>query len=58
MGLKQGLEQGLQQGLEQGEWQAKTKMVLNAHQMGLPIQIIGTLAGLSEAEVLSILQRD
>ncbi len=56
-GLEQGLQQGIEKGLEQGEWQAKTKMVLNAHQMGLPLPTISTLTGLGEDDVLSILQQ-
>ena len=47
---------GLQQGLQQGEVNAKTKMVLNAHQMGLPISTIIELTGLSEDEIALILQ--
>ncbi len=48
---------GLQQGIEQGEWNAKTQMALNAHQIGLPIPTISQLTGLSEEEILSILQK-
>ena len=47
---------GLQQGLQQGEFNAKTKMVLNAHQIGLPISTISELTGLSEDEITLILQ--
>lgn len=47
---------GLQQGLQQGEVNATTKMVLNAHQMGLPISTIIELTGLSEDEIALILQ--
>jgi len=56
-GLERGLEQGIEQGLEKGEWNAKTKMVLNAHQLGLPAQTISQITGLSEDDVLSILQK-
>jgi predicted transposase/invertase (TIGR01784 family) len=49
---------GLKQGLEQGEWNAKTKMVLNAAQMGLPVSTISQLTGLDEKKVLSILQKN
>jgi predicted transposase/invertase (TIGR01784 family) len=55
-GLQQGLEQGLEQGLQQGEVNAKTKMVLNAHQIGLPIRTISELTGLREDEIALILQ--
>ena len=47
---------GLQQGLQQGEVNAKTKMVLNAHQIGLPISTISELTGLSEESIALILQ--
>ncbi len=47
---------GLQQGLQQGEVNATTKMVLNAHQIGLPISTISELTGLSEDEITLILQ--
>lgn len=57
LATKMGLQQGLEQGLEQGEWNAKITMVLNAHQIGLPIQTISTLTGLGEDEILSILKR-
>lgn len=56
MGLQQGLEQGLKQGLEKGALSEKTKIVLNAHQMGLPVQTISQLTGLDEDKILSILQ--
>lgn len=48
---------GLQQGLEQGACNAKITIVLNAHQMGLPVQTIIKLTGLDEDEILSILQK-
>lgn len=56
-GIEQGIEQGMRQGLEQGEWQAKTKVVLNAHQMGLSTPMISNLTGFDENEILSILQK-
>lgn len=48
---------GLKQGIEQGEWSAKTTMVLNAHQLGLSLQTIRQLTGLSEDEIVSILPK-
>jgi len=54
--LEQGLELGLEQGLQQGEFNATTKMVLNAHHIGLPIPTIIELTGLSEDEIALILQ--
>jgi len=53
-GLKQGLEEGLEQGLEQGEWNAKVTMILNAHQLGLPIQTISELTGIDEDKILLV----
>ncbi len=47
---------GLQQGLQQGEVNATTKMVLNAHQIDLPIRTISELTGLSADEIALILQ--
>ena len=54
---KSSIELATKTGLEQGEWNAKTKMVLNADQLGLPVQTISQLTGLGEDEVLSILQK-
>ena len=54
--MQQGLEQGLEQGLQQGEVNATTKMVLNAHQIGLPIRTIIDLTGLREDEIAMIVQ--
>ena len=56
LATKTGLQQGLEQGLQQGEFNAKTKMVLNAHQIGLPIRTISELTGLREDEIALILQ--
>jgi predicted transposase/invertase (TIGR01784 family) len=53
---KTGLQQGLEQGLEQGALSEKTKIVLNAHQMGLPVQTISQLTGLDEDKIVLILQ--
>jgi predicted transposase/invertase (TIGR01784 family) len=55
-GLEQGLEQGLQQGLEQGEWDTKIKMIINAHQMGLPLQTISELTSFDEDKIMSVLR--
>lgn len=52
---KAGLLQGLQQGLEQGESNAKVKVVLNAHHLGLPMQTISQLTGLDEKSIRIIL---
>lgn len=55
-GLQQGLQQGLEQGLIQGESDAKIKMVLNAHKMGLPLQTISELTDLDEDKIKLILK--
>ncbi|MFZ2406982.1 MAG: transposase, partial [Methylobacter sp.] len=55
-GLQQGLQQGLEQGFMQGESDAKIKMVLNAHKMGLPMQTISELTGLDEDGIMLILR--
>jgi len=57
-GLKQGLEQGLEKGLEQGEWNAKVTMIINAHQLGLPIQTISELTGVDEDNISAIVQNN
>jgi len=55
-GLEEGLEQGLEKGLEQGEWNAKVTMIINAHQLGLPMQTISELTGVDEDKILSAVQ--
>jgi len=56
-GLEQGLEQGIEKGLEQGEWNAKVTMILNAHQLGLPMQTISELTGIDEDKILAVVQK-
>ncbi|MGZ8158610.1 MAG: hypothetical protein ACXWT1_01760 [Methylobacter sp.] len=51
-----GLQQDLEQGFMQGESDAKIKMVLNAHKMGLPMQTISELTGLDEDGIMLILR--
>jgi len=55
-GLKQGLEQGIEKGLEQGEWNAKVAMIINAHQLGLPMQTISELTGVDEDKISAVVQ--
>ncbi len=52
---KTGMQRGLEQGLIQGESAAKTKMVLNAFKIGLPIQTISELTDLDEDKIRFIL---
>jgi len=47
---------GLEEGLEQGEWNAKGTMILNAHQLGLPVQTICELMGVDEDKILAVVQ--
>jgi len=56
LATKTGLKQGLEEGLEQGEWNAKVTMILNAHQLGLPIQTISELTGVDEDKILAVVQ--
>ena len=44
----------LKQGLEQGEWNAKVTMIINAHQLGLPMQTISELTGVDEDKILAV----
>ena len=56
-GREQGREQGLEEGLEQGELKEKQKIIENAHKMGLPMQTIIALTGLTEEKIKSLLPR-
>ena len=47
---------GLKQGLEQGEWNAKVKLIMNAHQISLPMQTISELTGLDEDTIMAVLR--
>ncbi len=58
LATKTGLKQGLEQGLEQGEWNAKVTMIINAHQLGLPIQTISELTGVDEDKILAVVQNN
>ena len=53
-GLAQGLSQGLAQGLGKGEERAKEVVVRNAVKMGLSIDAIAQLTGLSEKEIREV----
>lgn len=54
---KSSIEFATKTGLRQGALNEKTKIVLNAHEMGLPVQTIIQLTGLGEDEISSILQK-
>ena len=47
---------GLKQGIEQGEWNAKVKIIINAHQLGLPTKTISELTGVDEDKILAVVQ--
>jgi len=55
-GIEKGLEQGIEKGLEQGEWNAKIAMIINAHQLGLPMQTISELTGVDEDKISAVVQ--
>ena len=56
-GRELGLEEGLQQGLEQGEAKAKRLLACNMLAKGLDPSLISEISGLSEEEVLALVQR-
>ena len=57
-GFDQGVEKGIEQGIKAGSLQTKTQIVLNAHKAGLTTPLIASIAGLSEADVNSIIQNN
>ena len=48
------IDSGLEKGLEQGEWNTKVTMILNTHQLGLPIQTISELTDVDEDKILAV----
>ncbi|MFZ4626217.1 MAG: Rpn family recombination-promoting nuclease/putative transposase, partial [Rhodoferax sp.] len=55
-GEQAGLAKGIEQGIEQGRLSERSAVIRNAHQSGLPPKLIASLVGLSEAELLAVLQ--
>ncbi|MFZ3401660.1 Rpn family recombination-promoting nuclease/putative transposase, partial [Vibrio harveyi] len=54
-GLKQGLKQGLEQGLEQGQQEAKLTIAKKMLAAGLDKSLISETTGLSEKELLALI---
>lgn len=56
--LAEGIfERGFKEGLRQGIQRSKCEIVLNAYEEGLSISLIAKITGLSEEEVLQIIER-
>ncbi|MBV5297218.1 MAG: PD-(D/E)XK nuclease family transposase [Rhodoferax sp.] len=55
-GEQAGLAKGIEQGIEQGRLAERHAVIRKAHQSGLPPQLIASLVGLSEAELIAQLQ--
>lgn len=56
--LAEGIfERGFKEGLRQGIQRSKCEIVLNAYEEGLSISLIAKTTGLSEEEVLQIIER-
>ena len=55
-GEQEGLSKGLEQGIEQGRQAERTAVICKAHQSGLSPQVIASLVGLSEAELITQLR--
>ena len=55
-GLQQGIQQGLRQGMQQGEANAKRLLVQNMLAKGLETSMVAEISGLTEAEVLKMVQ--
>lgn len=56
LGLKEGLKEGLEQGLEQGSKKSKLDVARNLVQMDLEVNQIISATGLSEKEVMKLIQ--
>ena len=53
-GIQEGRQQGLQQGLQQGQQQSKLEIARNALAMGLSVEQITQLTGLTKEEIEKI----
>ena len=51
-GWLQGREEGIEEGIEKGSYKAKLETAKRAQAMGLPIETIKEITGLSDAEIL------
>lgn len=56
-GEKAGVQQGIEQGLQQGETNTKRLLACNMLAKGLDPSLISEISGLSEEEVLALVQR-
>jgi predicted transposase/invertase (TIGR01784 family) len=54
-GLHKGIEKGEAIGLERGRTEEKINLITNSYQAGLPIETISTITGLSQNEIIQIL---
>ena len=54
IGIQMGMEQGIQQGLEQGRAVEKRLLARNMLAKGLVPDLVAEISGLTEAEVLSL----
>jgi predicted transposase/invertase (TIGR01784 family) len=53
---KEGLEEGRAEGLAEGKAEGKAEVVLNSHKLGLSIETIASITGLTESEIQIILK--
>ena len=51
-GQKEGVEKGIQQGIEQGKNEAKKEVVKNMLKLGIELDIISKITGLTKEEIL------
>jgi predicted transposase/invertase (TIGR01784 family) len=56
-GIQLGIQMGIQQGIEQGEISTKRLLACNMLAKGLDPSLISEISGLSEEEVLALVQR-
>ena len=56
-GREQGIQQGMQQGILQGEANAKRLLARNMLAEGLGPDIVARISGLTEEEVLALVQK-
>jgi flagellar biosynthesis/type III secretory pathway protein FliH len=51
-----GMEKGKAEGLAEGEAKGLTKVVINTHRAGYPIETISAMTGLTEEEIIKIIK--
>ena len=57
-GLAKGLEEGLEKGREEGKLENQREMVTNLYKNGASIDLISKSSGLTEQEILNIINKD